>query len=116
MKKIISLLIVIIFFASCKPSDTEIMALLKSKDIDDRVKGAYMAGETGESKFIPYLINNADDPAISLEFGYYGYSVYQEKMIALKKILKKDPPVEITRQPDTTVIRFYIRIIKENGK
>lgn len=107
MKKINKLLIIIVLLAACKPSDNEIKTLLQSKDIDDRIEGAYKAGELGKTDFIPYLLKNADDPNRSTMMQFKGCSVYQEKMIALRKILKIESPVKITRDPDSTVIRFY---------
>jgi hypothetical protein len=107
MKQINRLLIVIILFAACKPSDNDIKALLQSKNIDDLIEGAYKAGESGKTEFIPYLLKNADDPSRSTQLNFKGFSVYQEKMIALSKILKIASPIKITRNPDSTVIRFY---------
>jgi len=107
MKKINKLLVVIILLAACKPGDNDIKTLLQSKTIDDRIEGAYKAGESGKTDFIPYLLKNADDPNRSTQLQFKGYSVYQEKMIALTKILKIESPVKITRDPDSTVIRFF---------
>lgn len=108
MKQINKLLIVIILFAACKPSDNDIKTLLQSKNIDDRIEGAYKAGESRKTVFIPYLLHNANDPRVSTNLRFKGFSVYQEKMIALKKILKVEPPVKITWDTDSTVIRFYM--------
>ena len=107
MKQINKLLIVIILFAACRATDDDIKTLLQSKNVEDRIEGAYKAGESGKAEFIPYLLQNADDPGRSTQLQFKGFSVYQEKVIALKKILKIEPPVKITRDPDSTVIRFY---------
>jgi len=95
---------------ACKQSDSDIKVLLQSKSIENRIEGAYKAGKSGKKEFIPYLLKNADDPSRSTDLLFKGYSVYQEKMIALKKLTKRDPPVKITRDPDSTVIRFYTEI------
>lgn len=108
MIRINKLLIGIILLAGCKPSDNDIKTLLQSKNVEDRIEAAYDAGETGKAKFIPDLLKDADDPGRSMLLQFKGYSVYQEKMIALRKILKVEPPVKITRDPDSIVIRFYI--------
>jgi len=109
MKQINKLLIVTVLLVACKSSDNDIKILLQSKNVEDRIEGAYKAGESGKEKFIPYLLMNADDPGRSTQLQFKGFSVYQEKVIALKKILKVEPPVKITRDPDSTVIRFYIK-------
>lgn len=107
MKRISTLMILMLSTVACKQSDSEIKTLLQSKDFADRIEGAYKAGEVGKVEFIPYLLANADDPVTSSDLRFLGVSVYQEKMIALKKILKKECPVKITRDPDSAVIRFY---------
>lgn len=109
MKQINKLLIVIMLFAGCNENDNDIKALLQSKNVENRIEGAYKAGESGKTVFIPYLLKNADDPSRSTMLQFKGFSVYQEKMIALRKILKRKSPVEITRDPDSIVIRFYIK-------
>jgi len=102
-------MIIMLLIVACKQNDSEIKTLLQSKDFQDRIEGAYKAGEAGKIEFIPYLLENADDPVTSSDWRFLGVSVYQEKMIALKKILKTEPPVKITRDPDSLVIRFYTK-------
>lgn len=109
MKQIKNLSIFFALLVACNNSDNDIKALLKSENIDERVEGAYKAGESGKTEFIPYLLENAGDPSISTYLQFKGFSVYQEKMIALEKILKQKAPVKIIRKPDSTVIRFYIK-------
>jgi hypothetical protein len=101
-----------VFWAVSCTSDTEIIRLLKSSNHNDVILGAFEAGETGDRKFIPLLINNADDPRTSNMLEFKGFSVYQEKMLALQKIFKKSPPVRITYMPDSVVIHFYIELAK----
>ncbi|MDN3584375.1 hypothetical protein [Mucilaginibacter flavus] len=108
MKKIVKLLIVSTLFTSCVNSDEGIKTLLQSKTLDDQIEGACKAGESGKMDFIPYLLMNADDPRVSTDLRYKGFSVYQEKMIAIKTILKIGPPKTITREPDSTIIQFYV--------
>jgi hypothetical protein len=102
----------IFIIISCN-NDKEIFELLQSNDKDDMILGSYKAGETGNKRFIPLLLNNADDSRRSTNLRFIGISVYQSKMIALRKILKKDPPNEITRRVDSMVIKFYITQSKD---
>ena len=103
----------IFLFISCR-NDTEIIRLLKSSNHSDIILGAFKAGEAGDKKFVPYLLSNADDPRASTTLQFKGFSVYQEKMGALEKIFKRQPPVKISRQPDSVVIKFFIEMAKEN--
>jgi len=68
--------------------DEKIIKLLTSQDVEDNILGAYKAGETGKMKFVPYLLENAGDQSTSINIQFKGYSIYEEKMIALKKILE----------------------------
>ncbi len=105
--------IFIFSFISCR-NDIEIIKLLKSSNHNDVILGAFNAGETGKEKFVPYLLSNANDPRTSTTLRFKGFSVYQEKMGALEKIFKRQPPVRIFRQPDSDVIKFFIEMAKEN--
>ncbi len=100
----------IVITSSCN-SDERTVNLLKSHSKDDKILGANRAGESGKKKFIPLLLENADDPRTSTNFRFKGVSVYQAKMNALKKILKLDPPGWITADPDSQIIVFYSQFI-----
>jgi len=109
MKQLNRILIVVLLLASCKQSDKHIISLLRSKDFNDRIEGACKAGESGKVEFIPYLLENANDPATATSLEFKGFSVYQEKMLAIKDILNIKPPVTITRDPDSVIIKFYTK-------
>jgi hypothetical protein len=101
----------LLMLPSCN-NDKEIFKLLQSDNKDDIILGAYKAGETEDKKFVSLLLKNADDPRRSTNLRFIGLSVYQSKMIALRKIFKMKPPNEITRNVDSTVIEFYITCAK----
>jgi len=110
MKKKYSLIIfihVLIFAVSCQ-NDSKILILLESHEKEEIINGVYLAGESGDKKFSPFLLQNASDVRTSTSLKYKGYNIYQEKMIALSKIYKQRPPVQITNNPDSSVIKFYI--------
>lgn len=92
--------------SSCK-SDAKILMLLKSSETEDVIIGAFYAGESEKQKFVPLLLQNADDERTSINLRFKGITIYQAKMIALKKIFKKEPPVPITFKVDSSVIVFY---------
>lgn len=91
-------------------NDKKIFELLASEDKEDIILGAYKAGESGDKKFVPALLKNADDKRSSTNIRFMGMTVYQAKMGALKKIFNSLPPNQINYKPDSTIIKFYIRL------
>lgn len=89
----------------------EIFKLLNSDQPRDLIFGAFDAGESKDTVFLPLLLKNADDPRMCTHIRFKGFSVYQEKMGAIKKILNVTPPTEITHKPDSTVIKFYMHAV-----
>ena len=114
MKNISISLVIVLFCLGCNRKQ-HIRELLSSKDKEEIILGAYRAGETGDVSFGTLLIKNANDPRISTNINFKGFSVYQSKMIALKKIFSKDPPVPITYRPDSLVIKFYNGLIRRGN-
>jgi hypothetical protein len=110
------LLIVIICVFFYLNSDRRIQNLLNSNKTDDLILGAYKAGKSEDKKFIPLLLKNAADARTTTNFRFKGFSVYQEKMIALKKIFKTEPPLRIENIPDSNVIKFYTDLYKLNSR
>jgi hypothetical protein len=102
-------LITTIIFSACQDSNT-IIRLLSSEKKDDLILGAYMAGESEKKEYVPYLLRNTADIRTSTQKKFLGYNVYQEKMIALKKIFKREPPKKITDKPDSVIIKFYMSL------
>jgi hypothetical protein len=90
------------------------MSLLQSKNKEDVIKGAYLAGESGSKEFVPILLENAYDFRTSTTLNFKGFSVYQAKMIALKKIYKEAPPGKITSLPDSAILLFFNNIYKQD--
>jgi hypothetical protein len=105
--------LIFIMLTSCN-SDKEITRLLNSEEKEEIILGAHKAGESGDKQFVPLLLKNADDRRASINIKFKGFTVYQEKMIALRKIFKQDPPTKITDKPDSLVINFYTELSKEN--
>lgn len=107
---------IILFFMlldiSCS-HDREIIRLLESNNSNNVILGAFKAGETGDEKFVPLLLNNCSDIRGSTNIHFKGFTVYQEKMIALRKIYKKDPPNKITYRPDSAIIKYYLELSKK---
>lgn len=107
--RILIISLIFLLTLSCN-KDQKIERLLNSEDKQDLIEGAFEAGKSGNKKFIPLLLKNANDPRITHNLHFKGMSVYQSKMNALKKILKQQPTADITSEPDSTVIKFYIKV------
>lgn len=103
------IIIAVLVFLSCN-NEVEICKLLNSKDKDEIIRGAFEAGNTGNKKYIPLLLKNANDFRCSTNIHFKGISVYEAKMFAIKKISKKESPATIGRMPDSLVIKYYISL------
>ena len=97
---------VILTLEACS-KDEEIQRLLKSKNIDNIINGAVMAGDSGDRKYATLLLTDAADQRATTMLRFKGYSIYQVKMYALEKIFKHSPPVKITSEVDSVVIKYY---------
>lgn len=111
------LLLMFLFLVSCN-KDKEIKRLLNSKHPREVVEGAWQAGETGDIKYVPLLLQDCGKPSVSTALHFIGFSIYVEKMGALRKILKVDPPhrVEQFSHVDSVNIKFYIQYWKDIRK
>jgi hypothetical protein len=61
MKLTIAPLLVHLLFVTCKKSNNKIIGLLQSENKDANIEGAFLAGESGNKEFIPYLLKNSYD-------------------------------------------------------
>lgn len=104
LKLFLGLLLFII--TSCN-KDEEIKSLLNSKNVYEIIEGASEAGHSGDKKYIPLLLLNAGDQRATTKLKFKGYSIYQEKMYALKTILHVKPPDTITSIVDSINIKFF---------
>ena len=107
--------LILFIFTACHNSD-QIIKLLNSNNKDDIIRGAFEAGETKNRVFVPYILNNASDVRMSTNIRFYGVTVYQAKMQALEKIFEKSPPHKITYKLDSSVIKYYVDLSKENDE
>ena len=111
-------IIVLLFLCKCKSENNKISELLRSTQKDDIIYGAFLASNSNNEDFVPLLLKDANDIRSTTMLKFKGKSVYQEKMIALKKIYKISPPRKITMDPDSVIINYYdsIYISKLNEK
>lgn len=104
----------LLFVVGCK-SEEDIGALIGSDNTDKIVKGYYLVGINKRTEFIKEAFKDEKDQRISHNLNFYGISVYQSKMISLKKISKLNPPRPITHKYDSLIIVFYKRWAKQNN-
>ncbi len=101
----------IFLFISCdmdnKVENKTIEKFINSTSVDEIVKGYYLIGENKKSKFVKDIFYKPEDLRISHNYRFKGISVYQSKMIALKKISGLHPPNKITHSKDSVIIAFY---------
>lgn len=106
----------LIICSSCNgKSEKEIKRLLNSDKLGEIIEGAFEAGESGDKEYVPLLLHNAGNPSVTSSLHFKGFSEYQEKMYALKKILDVDPPHPVIgghSEPDSVNIKFYMQYWK----
>lgn len=93
----------------------DIDELLRSKNIADIIEANYLIGESKDTSFVKLLFDNIEDPRITHDVRFKGISVYQSKIIALKKIFNVLPPKKISYSPDTLIINFYKNLALKNN-
>jgi hypothetical protein len=118
MNKYLKYLILILFF-SCKNEGktdiAKIRKLIRSNNVNEIVEGYFIIGEEKQTIFIKDMFLNINDARISHHYKFKGISIYQSKLIALKKISGLDSPFKITRKPDCRVIKFYYKWALKNN-
>ncbi|WP_276132888.1 hypothetical protein [Polluticoccus soli] len=106
------LLLMMIWFASCKRIDKH--AYVYSKNVDRIVIGCYELDEN-DTGYVSFLLQKPFDQRESLSRKYHGYNVYQAKMDALQRISGIAAPGKISNDFDTSIVRFYTHWALEKG-
>lgn len=116
MTKLLYTSILFIFLLSCTESKQErINKLLNKNDKTSIIEASFLIGEIKDTSYVPILLKNCYDCRITHHMQFYGISVYQSKMIALKKISGVAPPSEATYQPDSSIVNYYTAWAKSRG-
>jgi len=104
------LMLISFFNSSCSfnKNKEDVTMLLKCNNLSDKMNAYYIIGENRDTNYIDSLLTNLDDPRISNNLRFKGMSIYQCKIVALKKISKKNPPNEINNRPDSANIKYYL--------
>lgn len=111
---IIFLSIAEIFLYSCDNS-RKINKLMLSNNPNDIIEAAYLIGESRNTKYLKFLLNDIDDFSTATSLSFLGISIYQSKISALRKISGYAPPNHITYRPDSVNIKFYDSIFRARG-
>lgn len=96
-----------ILLVSCSTKAEKVKLLINSTKPTDQVKGFCLIGESGDTSYVKRMLQTPYAGGTSYSMNYYGVTVYQSRMNALKKISGLEPPREITRQPDSVIVDFY---------
>lgn len=108
MKMRFMLITVFCLLGGCAADDSRsVDVLLKSNRLEDNMLAYYKIGEERDTVYTGVLLNDLNDPRVSNNLNFKGMSIYQCKIIALKKISNLDPPNELNYQPDSVNIKFY---------
>ena len=117
-KRIILLAIFSLFIIISCNKDYEykkINILINSNEKDEIIKGYLLIGEKRDTSFIKNIFQDLNDQRVSHYYKHIGVSVYQSKMIAIKKISGVNPPKKITNIKDDSIIDFYLNWSIKNG-
>lgn len=115
MMKIVSILLIFIFFSCNNLTEKRKSVLWKmsqSNNVDSIIDATIEIQKAEDTSMLGALLYNANDPRISHKPFQKGMSVYQIKMNALRQITKIEPPCKITYSVDTSIIRFYRQLLK----
>ena len=88
--------------------------LLRSNEQGQLIQAFFLIGECRDTSRLASIFQDAMDPRITHFLHFKGISVYQSKMVALKRISGLAPPVEITYQPDSSILKFYYKWAVDN--
>lgn len=105
----------LISFTFCQSKKDKIVKFLKSNEVDSLMQGIYMVGETKDTTFVDKILQDPIDTRISHHLRFKGMSLYRQKMLTMRKLTGTPPPHEITDQPDSIIVQFYIEKAKERG-
>ena len=111
------LIITLIILCNCshKNDRAKIVALLNSTYIGDNIEAYYLIGENRDTSFLNELLKDPYNPRVTNILRFKGISIYQAKMGALEKITGVSPPKRITYEPDSSVVKFYMNVLRERG-
>ena len=115
--KSILLIISLLFIFSCnQQNDIEkINNLINSNNPDKIIKGYLSINNKNGALFIEKIFDNIDDQRVSHNIKNIGVSVYQSKMIAIKKVSGLEPPRKITYKKDDSIVQFYYKWALNKG-
>ncbi len=119
MDKLI-LIFVIFCFSYPKKSQKElnkkrkiIDSLLKTGEPCNIIRANFVISKTRDSLYIDTLFNDITNPQICHQLKFKGITVYQSKVIALKKIANIDSQININYETDTLIINYLKKVFKK---
>jgi len=110
MKKYFKIYLCFLFIilSSCENNNNEeVQKFLNSNDKTQIIRGCSLIKDKKDTIFVKSLLSNINDSRISHDLEFYGISVYEAKIKALKRISGLTPPNVITYKIDSLNMNFY---------
>lgn len=111
----IGFLTIIILFSCNNHDKDKIVKLLKSDDKTEIMEGCSLLKDKKDTLFVKYLFKNIEDRRISHNAKFYGISVHQATIGALRRISGIAPPNKISYNFDSANTDFYKKWAIEKG-
>lgn len=96
-----------LFSCEKKYNNEDIIKFLNSDDKTEIMKGCSLLEGEKDTIFVKYLFRDIEDIRISHAANFYGITVYEARMGALKRISGLNPPNKITYMFDSLNTHFY---------
>jgi len=99
--------ILMLFSCEKRYNKEDIIILLNSNDKTEILKGCSLLKDEKDTVFVKYLFKNIEDGRISHNAEFYGITVHQATIGALKRISGINPPNKSTYKFDSLNTAFY---------
>lgn len=100
-------IILMLFSCEKKYNKEDIIRLLNSNDKTEIMKGCSLLKDEKDTVFVKYLFKNIEDGRISHNTEFYGITVHQATIGALRRISGINPPNKSTYKLDSLNTAFY---------
>jgi len=98
-----------LFSCEQKHNNENVIKFLNSNNQTEIIKGCSLLKGEKDTIFVKYLFKNIEDGRISHDADFYGITVCEARMKALKRISGLNPPDKITYKFDSLNTYFFKR-------
>lgn len=89
--------------------------MLASDDVKEIINASIYISDNKDTGLVTYMLKDGMDPRISHDFRHYGKTVYQIKMIAMRKLTGVEFPRKLNYKPDSAIFKFYFKLAQQRG-